>query len=120
MKLTALVFAAALSLPLAAQADPVCEVLGEIAAGAGAMRQSGMDQRTAAQMLGGVIAAAAGQMPGTHAERQRLATLIGKRATPILAVVYSLPVERTEIGRDSAIWAGRQVIYRQCLAGNVL
>lgn len=120
MKTAFIIAAAALSLPLAAQANPVCEILGEIAAGAGAMRQSGMDQHTAARLLGSVIASAVGQMPGTHAERQYLATLIGQRATPILAVVYSLPVERTEMGRDAAVWAGRQVIYRQCLAGNVL
>ena len=120
MKLTALITAGALALPPAAQANPVCEVLGEIAAGASALRQGGVDQRTAAQLLGGVIANAAAGLPGTHAERQRLATLIGQRATPILTVVYSVPVERTEIGRDAAVWAGRQVIYRQCLAGNVL
>lgn len=110
----------AIAAPVAAQdMRAVCNIAGSIGYEAAAMRQSGMSQRGAANVLASRIGAAASNGPGSQADRQYLASLIGGASTHILRVVYSVPVYRTAADREFATVAAGQFFFEACMNGDL-
>ena len=115
----ALALTAALAVASPAAASDVCYIMGQIAYEAGTMRQAGLTQRSAANVLGAKIGAALSDAPGSIADRQYLASLVGSAATPILRVAYSMPVYGSGFERELAAQAVAEVIYGNCVRGDL-
>ena len=122
-RLPALVIAA-LALASPAAATPatdhtVCSIMGSIGYDAAEMRQAGISQQTAANMIAVRIGHAASDGAGSIHERQYLASMVGSAATHVLRLTYSLPIYATAMERDLAPVAAGRAVYEMCMEGKL-
>ena len=83
------------------------------------MRQAGISQQTAANMIAVRIGHAASDGAGSIHERQYLASMVGAAATHILRLTYSLPIYATAMERDLAPVAAGRAVYELCMEGKL-
>ena len=105
--------------PAAATDHTVCSIMGSIGYDAAEMRQAGISQRTAANMIAVRIGHAASDGAGSIHERQYLASMVGAAATHILRLTYSLPIYATAMERDLAPVAAGRAVYEMCMEGKL-
>lgn len=106
--------------PLGAHATPLCGTMGEIAATAAYLRQTGAPQTTAAQegarLIEQVVNTPEARRHLTSMERHQLAQGMAGMARDVIQMVYSIPPETRREEKAAAVLAAQVWVEQSCMA----